>query len=184
MNSAKEHVMFITRIVLIVALFTLGACASSPKYVAADKATQYGHYSYKIGENRYRVNFTGNRRASLQDTRDFALLRAAELTLAEGNDWFQIVDRETATTETEAPVRSGFGIERAYYVEDRCGLISCSRSVRPTSYATYASMDFDAGRSQTSHSHSLEILMGKGEVPEDGNYYDAQSVVKAIYQTM
>jgi hypothetical protein len=45
-------------------------------------------------------------------------------------------------------------------------------------------MDFDAGRPQTSHSHSLEILMGKGEMPEDGNYYDAQSVVKAIYQTM
>jgi hypothetical protein len=47
--------MFITRIVLIVALFTLGACASSPKYVAADKATQYGHYSYKIGESRTRM---------------------------------------------------------------------------------------------------------------------------------
>ena len=176
--------MFTTRIVLIIALFTLGACASSPKYVAADKATHYGHYSYKIGENRYRVNFNGGGRADLQETRDFALLRAAELTLAEGNDWFQIVDRETATTATEAPVRSGFGVERAYYVQDRCGLLSCSRSVHPAAYATYARMDFDSGRPQTAHSHSLEILMGKGEVPEDGNYYDAKSVVKAIYEAI
>lgn len=173
--------MFTARIVLIIAMFTLGACASSPKYVAADKATHYGHYSYKIGENRYRVNFNGNRRADLQETRDFALLRAAELTLAEGNDWFQIVDRETATTETEAPMQSGFGVERAYYVEDRCGLVSCSRSVRP---ATYTRMEFDSGRAQTSHSHSLEILMGKGEIPEDGNYYDAKSVMNAIYKSM
>lgn len=175
--------MFTTRIVLIVAMFALGACASSPKYVAADKATHYGYYSYKIGEDRYRVNFNGNRRADLQDTRDFALLRAAELTLDEGKDWFQIVDRETATTETRAPARSGFGVERAYYVEDRCGLIGCSRSVRPATYS-YAHMGFDTGRSEAAHSHSLEILMGKGEMPEDGNYYDAKSVVEAISRTM
>ena len=111
--------MLITRIVLLTALLTLGACASSPNYVAADSANDYGHSTRKISENRYRVNFNGTRRADLQDTRDFALLRAAELTLAEGYDWFQIVDRESATTETRQPA-AGFGFERAYHYEINC----------------------------------------------------------------
>jgi len=172
--------MLITRIVILTALLSLGACASAPSYVAADSADDYGYNSRKISDNRYRVNFNGGRRADLQDTRDFALLRAAELTLAEGYDWFQIVDRESASTEIREP-RVGLGYERAYYVERKCGLVSCSRSVRP---ATYTRMDFDTSRPQTSHSHSLEIVMGKGEAPEDGNYYDARSVVKAIYHAM
>lgn len=172
--------MFITRIVTIAFFLTLGACASSPSYVAADSADDYGHYSRKIAENRYRVNFNGHRRASLQETRDYALLRAAELTLAEGYEWFQIVDRESATTETREP-ELGFGYERAYHVQQRCGLVSCTRSVRP---ATYARWEVDTRRPETSHSHSLEIVLGKGEAPEDGNYYDAQSVVKTMYHTM
>ena len=172
--------MLITRIVIITALLTLGACASSPNYVAADSADDYGHYSRKISENRYRVNYNGNSRANFQDTRDFALLRAAELTLAEGHDWFQIVDRESATTETREP-SVGFAYERANYVQKSCGLLSCTRNARP---ATYSRMDFDTKRPKTSHSHSLEIVLGKGKIPQDGNYYDAKDVMKSIYDTM
>jgi len=172
--------MMITRIVLIAIFSTLGACASSPQYVAADSAADYGHYSRQISENRYRVNFNGERRANLQDTRDFALLRAAELTLAEGYDWFQILDRESATIETREP-RTTFGFQRAYYTEQNCGLLSCTRTTRP---AHFAQLEYGTHRPDTAHSHSLEIVMGEGEVPEDGNYYDAQSVVQAIYRTM
>lgn len=168
--------MFTFRIVIIAVFLALGACASSPNYVAADGANDYGHHSRKIADNRYRVNFNGNRRVSYEDTRDYALLRAAELTLAEGNDWFQVVDREAQTTETKEP-EAQFGFERAYYVERNCGLVSCSRSVRP---ATYARMEFDTRRPETKHVYSLEIVMGKGDMPEDGHYYDASSVVKAL----
>lgn len=172
--------MLITRIVIVSALLTLGACASTPDYVAADGAYDYGHSSRKISENRYRVNFNGKRHADLQDTRDFALLRAAELTLAEGYDWFQIIDRESATTETREP-RAGFGYQRAYYTERSCGLMGCTQRTRPS---TFSHMEFDSRRPETSHSHSLEIVMGKGEMPEDGNYYDARSVQNAIYKSM
>lgn len=174
--------MLYSRIVIAAVFLTLGACASSPQYVAADSATDYGHSSRKLAENRYRVNFNGRQTTSVQDTRDFALLRAAELTLAEGYDWFQIVDRETATATTRRDEpRTGFGYERAYYTERSCGLLSCTRTVRPT---TTARMSFDSGRPETKHSHSLEIVMGAGEIPEDGNYYDARAVVKSIYETM
>lgn len=168
--------MSITRIVVLSALLTLAGCASSPRYVEADSADDYGHYARKISENRYRVNFNGSRRTNLQDTRDFALLRAAELTLAEGNDWFQIVDRETATIESKEP-ETGFGYQRAWYVQRNCGLVGCTESVRPATHATWR---IDSGREVQRHSHSIEIVMGKGKMPGNGNYYDAQDVKDAL----
>ena len=172
--------MLITRIVIIVALLGLGACASSPKYTAADRAGAYGHESRKLGDDRYRVNFNGGRRADLEQVRDFALLRAAEITLAEGHDWFQIVDRETATVETAEP-RSGFAYERAYAVDRSCGLVSCSRRVRPV---TYTRFDIDTRPDDPRHSHSIEIVMGSGEVPDDGHFYDAREVARSIYASL
>ncbi len=174
----------ITRIVLLAALLTLGACASSPRYVAADSASDHGHYARKISENRYRVNYNGGRTTSLQDTRDFALLRAAEITLLEGYDWFQIVDRETATTESREPRPGvGFGYERAYWTETNCGVLGCSQRTRPVTTTTWT-VDSHAHRPETRHSHSLEIVMGKGKMPEDGQYYDALQVSKTIYENL
>lgn len=171
----------ITRIAVIAVVASLGACASSPSYVAADGVNDYGHHSRKIAENRYRVNFNGNRNTSYEETRDYALLRAAELTLADGHDWFQIVDRESQTIESNREPDSRFAYQRAYYVSENCNLVSCSRSVRP---ATWTTMDIDTRRPDTRHSHSLEIVMGQGEMPDDGHYYDAREVVQAIYRTL
>ena len=176
--------MLITRIVIVTALLTLGACASSPQYVAADGAYDHGYSSRKIAENRYRVNFNGNRHTNFQDTRDYALLRAAELTLAKDHEWFQVIDRESATTETKSTEpQIGFAHQRAYYVESNCGLLGCTRSTRPA-MTNYAQISTGAHRTRTTHSHSIEILIGKGEMPENGHYYDAESVVSSIYSTL
>ena len=174
----------IKRIVLLAALLTLGACASSPRYVAADSASDYGHYARKISENRYRVNYNGGRTTDLHDTRDFALLRAAEMTLSEGYEWFQVVDRETATTLSREPRPAvGFGYERAYHTERSCGLLGCTRHTRPATYTSWT-IDSHAHHPDTRHSHSLEIVMGKGKMPENGHYYDAKQVTKAIYENI
>lgn len=170
----------IIRLVTIAVFLTLGACASSPRYVAADDPTDYGHYSRQISEDRYRVNFNGNSRTGFQDTRDYTLLRAAELTLAKGHDWFQVVDRETATTESrDTDPQFGFGYQRATYVEQNCGLISCTRSERPYR-SSYVGIDNHPRRTETRHSHSLEIVMGTGKMPEGGHYYNAADVVGAM----
>ena len=168
------------KIAIAAAFASLAACASSPTYVAADGAYDHGHSSRKLADNRYRVNFAGNRNTSYEETRDYALLRAAELTLAEGKDWFQVVDRESQTTETNHEPSNRFSHQRAYHVRESCGLVSCSRSVRP---ATWTTMEFESRRAETKHTHSLEIVMGDGEMPDDGHYYDAREVVQAIYRT-
>jgi hypothetical protein len=159
----------------------LAGCASTPDYVPADDVDDFGHYSTKLGDDRYRIVYTGGRSTGLNTTRDYALMRAAELTLADGYDWFEVVDRETVTIRDHEP-ETGFGVERAYYVERNCGLLSCSRSVQPWT-TTRLRMDID--RSQTKHSHMLEIVMGKGEIPEHGgSYYDADTVAAALFESM
>ena len=173
--------MLYSRIIFLTALLTLGACASTPDYKPAGKAGDHGYYTQKISDDRYRVNYNARRGTNLQDARDYAMLRAAEITLNKGYDWFEIVDRETSSTESRAPdTQLGFGYEQAQYVETRCGLITCTQSSRP---ARYTSVRFDNRRPETRHSHSIEIHMGKGKVPENGNYYDAKAVAESIGKT-
>lgn len=173
--------MFYSRIILAATILTLGACASTPDYVAAENAGDYGHYTRKISDDRYRVNYNGRRSTDLQDARDYAMLRAAELTLIKGYDWFQIVDRETSTIESREPeMQVGFGYEQARHVETRCGVLACTRTERPV---RYTSMHLDNRRPETRHSHSIEIVMGKGKIPENGNYYDAKAVAESIGET-
>jgi hypothetical protein len=170
-----------TRIVLTALFLTLGACASTPDYVAAEDAAGYGYYSQRIEDDRYRVNFNGNRHTSYEETRNYALLRAAELTVAEGYDWFEIVDRESLTTEQapRAPA-ARFGYTEYAYVEERCGLLGCTRRARPSAF-TATSLEFDATRPTTRYMHSLEIVMGKDELPEGGHAYDAREVMRTVY---
>ncbi|MEX2126039.1 MAG: hypothetical protein WD795_19265 [Woeseia sp.] len=159
----------------------LGACASTPKYAPADDVDGYGHYSTQLSENRYRVVYNGSRSTSLNTTRDYAMLRAAELTMREGYDWFRIVDRETVSFSEPQP-QSGFSYERTYYVERSCGLLSCSQSVRPW---TTTQLDMRSDRARTKHSHVLEIVIGKGELPEDdSDYYQADAVARSLVESM
>lgn len=173
-----------TRIATIAAALMLGACASSgPKYVAADDAGDYGHYSTKLDDNRFRITFNGNERTGLDTTKDYALLRAAELTLQEGYTWFEVVDRETRTTEVERDFpRSGIAHERGHMVERNCGLLGCSERVRPR---TTTSIHIDTAGEKSSYSYSMEVLMGNGEMPQKGgNYYNASSVAKSLWAGM
>lgn len=173
----------IARTASVLACLALGACASSPQYVAADGSSDFGHYSTKLADNRYRVVYNGNNRIDLNKTKDYALLRAAELTLQEGYSWFEVVDRAATTRERNVnDPHSGVGIERSYEVERNCGLLGCTERVRPS---TTVGMHVETGRPEEKHSYALEVLMGNGEMPEKGgNYYDASNVAKSIWERM
>ncbi|MGB5247370.1 MAG: hypothetical protein WBM54_10815 [Woeseia sp.] len=173
----------IARTATVLAALAMAACASSPQYVAADDSDDFGHYSTKLADNRYRVVYNGNDRINLNKTKDYALLRAAELTLQEGYSWFEVVDRATTTKETGSrEPHSGVGVERSYEVERNCGLLGCSERVRPS---TTVGMHVETGSPESAHSYALEVLMGNGEIPEKGgNFYDASSVAKSIWERM
>lgn len=82
-------------------LLALVACATSPTpYQAASNG--FGYREQQLESNRYRVSFAGNSATSLNTVQDYALYRAAELTVASGHDYFRVVDRSTDTRSSGA----------------------------------------------------------------------------------
>jgi hypothetical protein len=75
----------------------LAACETATPYQPlTSSGTQAGGYSeLKIEADRWRVSFQGNSLTSRQTVESYLLYRAAELTVAQGFDWFETADRHT-----------------------------------------------------------------------------------------
>jgi hypothetical protein len=84
-------------VVALVLAAGLTACATPTPYQPniRGQAVSGGFSENRIEGDRWRVNFAGNSLTSRETVEGYLLYRAAELTLAEGADWFEIVDRET-----------------------------------------------------------------------------------------
>lgn len=162
------------------ACFVLVGCASTTAYAPADSTDDYGYYSSKISDKRYRIGFNGNTTTSQNTVKDYALLRAAELTLQEGGTWFQVVDRSSDKQTRQSPARTE--VRRTDVIERDCGLLGCETRRRP-SYTT--TVGIEAGTSKSKYSSSLEIMIGDGEMPQsDGQYYDAQKLASTLRAAM
>src|SRR6516164_7347777 len=75
------------------AALALAACTTPTVYQPASGPDAVGFSEYRIEPGRYRVFFHGGSGAPPERVMDLALLRAAELTLAGGYDWFRVSDR-------------------------------------------------------------------------------------------
>ncbi|MCK9503489.1 MAG: hypothetical protein M0Q95_04825 [Porticoccaceae bacterium] len=164
----------ITVTMIIAVLIT--ACASESAYKAAD-GSRYGYSDTRIAEDRYRVSF--NAPASREgDIRDYALLRAAELTLLEGYDWFVVLDRKTEIERSRNEPSISVGASRSAAVTRNCGLVACRTYYHPE--RAYGA-GFDAGGSARSE---LEIRLGKGVRPEVVDSFDAAEVRSNLRQSL
>lgn len=81
------------------ALAVLGGCAApaTTPYRAAQDERDEGYREQRVEANRFRVSFTGNSATSREAVENYMLLRTAELTVAQGYDYF-VLD----TSDTEA----------------------------------------------------------------------------------
>jgi hypothetical protein len=75
----------------------LSACATATPYQPNIKgqATSGGYSEQRLTTDRFRVVFAGNSLTNRDTVERYMLYRSAELTLAEGYDWFEIDDRRT-----------------------------------------------------------------------------------------
>ena len=80
----------------LAAILALGACATNVPYGPAASATAKGYMVQPIENNRIRIT---NRDNTMEHAQSRALRRAAEVTLEQGDDWFQIVTAFTDTGE-------------------------------------------------------------------------------------
>lgn len=154
----------------LVLLSLLTACASQPVYRAAE-SNGYGYKETAISDTQYRINFKmrgeDNSKAS-----DLALLRAAELTLLKGYDWFEVVNRET-TVEKKSRPDSHIAATHGTETTRRCGLLGCETTTRPSTHYT---VGVHTGTGSDKVERSLQIAMGKGVRPDKGSVFSAEEV--------
>jgi hypothetical protein len=146
----------------------LAACASAPTVYRAVEAgpTAVGYSEYKLEAGRYRVTFQGGPGAPEAKIADYALLRAAELAIRDGYDWFRIADRSTAAS----------GYDRGPRVSVGGGSASFGRH---SSVGLGVGTSFNLGPGPA-FSRSIEVVFGKGTVPRDRDAYDAREIVKVV----
>ena len=171
-----------TMLIAVLALF-MAACSSTTTYQPAEKRGGYGYTETELGKDRYRVTFTGNTVTDKETVNDYALLRAAELTLQQGYDWFQLVNRDTESKSRTSSTISGvneFGGGTAVY--QRCGLLSCDTVVAQT--PGRLSGGYATSTTRTSYQASLEIKMGKDPMPDAAEAYNAQELASTLRRWM
>lgn len=95
----------------------LAACAPTPTAYgpAAAMSSGVGYEDLRIENDRWRVIFTGGPGASRAEVERLALRRAADLTLANGYEWFNVVDRRFEQEgDNRSPVRVGGSAGRTF----------------------------------------------------------------------
>ncbi|HCX09405.1 MAG TPA: hypothetical protein DHU81_03405 [Hyphomonas sp.] len=121
-----------------------------------------GYSSQQIETGRYQVSYTDS---SPSKARDRALLRAAELTLLEGSDWFEITSSFAERSEDSRSGGSSVSI----------GGSSGSRGHSSVGVGVGIGIPLGGGNSG-SVTEVLEIVTGKGDKPDRPSVYDARSV--------
>jgi hypothetical protein len=80
---------------LAAAMAVLASCATGSPYRPAASGGGYGYSDQRLEENRFRLTFNGSGNTDRADVEDYLLYRAAELTLANGFDYFIVDNRST-----------------------------------------------------------------------------------------
>ena len=146
-------------------LMLLAACASAPTpYQAA--TGDYGFREQQIEANRYRVSFAGNPATSRQTVEDYAMYRAAELTVQNGHDYFEVVDRSTDQAfggSAGAPqVGVGYGSGSGFGLGMSVPILG-------------------SGGGSSRYTAQMDVLLHDGEKPQgDPNAYDAWEVISRL----
>lgn len=153
-------------LVIVGAALCLAACATAvgTAYGPAD-SKGYGFAETRVEDERYRVSFAGDGATPIAVVEDYALLRAAEIAVENGYDWFRVVGRTLDEQE-----KGGVGIG--------AGLGGGGRNV-----GVGVSGNVGKVGARRFYTARLEVLFGKGEKPESqpgGEVYDARSVIDSI----
>ena len=152
------------------AALSLAACATAPTvYQPAIGPQAVGFSEYRIEPGRYRITFRGGPGGPIEQVSDYALLRAADLALADGYDWFRVAERFVQGRPDRGP-QVGVGLGSSSYSWGRRGGSSLGLGLG-------TSFNLGGGPSLSS---TIEVVMGRGPKPPGLDVYDAREVRRAI----
>lgn len=145
----------------------LGGCASLAPYGPQGGPGGQGYSEQRIERDRWRVTYNGV--GAPGPVADLALRRAAELTLSEGYDWFQVAQRYVDGRPDSA---GGFrpNVSVGYGASNYGGW-------RTSGAGVGVGLNF-SGPSPTST--VLEVRLGRGARPNAAEAYDARQVAGAL----
>lgn len=148
------------------AAMLVGCAATGPAEYGAADGGRFGYEETKIEADRFRVVYRGSGGMPPELVEDYALRRAAELTLFEGYDWFRVVARDVMHEE-RGGVSVGAGVGTGSYGR-RSGVS--------------VGVGGDLGRvgAQDYFTARIEFLMGKGDAPDEAEVYDAAEVTRSF----
>ena len=178
-------------IAALAAGFVLVSCATSTPYQNATKSS-YGYSDQQIESNRWMVSFSGNSLTNRKTVETYLLYRAAELTLQQGFDHFRVVQRETdsekryvATGFASDPFYTYFPAYYSFY--GRHGrLRGYPRGFYRSGFGYHDPFWGDSYdyREVVRYEATSEIIMGKGEKPDDPAFFDARDVEMNLAPTI
>ena len=160
----------------ISALLTLGACASAPAYSPAQSANGVGYTDQRIENDRFRVTYRGGPRMSSAEVQDYTLMRAAQLTLDNGADWFEIINADT-DADAKRRYNTEYGYDTQYVVQRSCGIAGCSNRLVPVTVRT----EYETVELRTVYEHAMEFRIGRGAKSSSAPMvYDARDTFGTI----
>jgi hypothetical protein len=143
----------------------VAACTTPTHFQPAGPQGGVGYSELRIEPGRYRIIFQGGPGAPAAQVQDYALLRAADLALAGGYDWFRVVGRDIRQTGYGGSSLSlGFG-----------GMSFGRHSATGVGVGT--GIPLNGGPALRVE---MEVLMGKGARPPGQDVYDARGVHDTI----
>jgi hypothetical protein len=161
---------------------SVSACATVPAFTPYQAAVpgKFGFSEERIEATRFRIVFEGNSRTTRQRVEDSLLLRASAVTLENGYDWFQIVNRATdpKTYRVRTPgIATSWGVGFGYH-GGFAGYRSWSPRFGWVHYRDpFAFGGFDDVQDVTRFQANAEIVLGKGAKPIDrADAFDARDV--------
>jgi hypothetical protein len=144
----------------------LAACETATPYQPLQTGVEAsgGYTESRIEDNRWRVTFRGNDETPRNVVETYMLYRAAELTLAQGYDWFEAAQRHTDTHTSGYATGYGPGWGWGW------------RRWGPWGGAFWDNdVSFDT---EQRYDAAVEIVLGHGPKPaDDPHAFDARQVV-------
>jgi len=153
-------------------LLLLGCATPQPTaYQESSAESDFGYNETKLTETQYRIEFVGNRFTEESQINDYAMLRAAEVTIQKGYDWFTIL---TSETDRETKTRPDMQVSAATNnrVTRKCGLLGCSSYVTSDFSGAGINTNVVDGKATT----TMQISMGSGEAKNPSSVFNAKEL--------
>jgi hypothetical protein len=161
----------------------LSACETATPYqpAAPNAAVSGGFTDQQIDDTHFRVTFQGNSMTARKTVENYLLYRAAELTVKQGFDWFEMVDRKTHDRKEGYVVGPVYGW--GYWAPSWSFYGRRGWWGGPGPYWGDPFWDDDF-QSIDRYQAEAEIAVGHGPKPDDPKAFDAHQVMTNLGPTI